>query len=153
MIELDPRCQTRKPRGSIPDLVSNDGDSSSDESSVVGPIDVADDDSGVLGIQPESEGEMWADHPTIDPNVPENLEPPPSPARPVSPPTPHTVPPDLPSQPSVQQPSLPSVGDINLGDDESNEPVARRTRSNTHPQSQRESPPRENEPQIGRAHV
>ena len=30
-----PRHQTCKPRGSIPDLVSNDGDSSSDESSVV----------------------------------------------------------------------------------------------------------------------
>ena len=51
-----PRRQTRKPRGSIPDLVSNDGDSSSDGSPVAGPIDVADDDSGVLGIQPESEG-------------------------------------------------------------------------------------------------
>ena len=58
----------------------------------MGPIDVADDDSGILGIQPESEGKMWADHPTIDPNAPENLEPPPSPARQVSPPTPHTAP-------------------------------------------------------------
>ena len=52
------RRQTRDPRRSMPDLVSTHGDSSSDESSVVGPIDVADDDSGVLGIQPESEGEM-----------------------------------------------------------------------------------------------
>ena len=50
----------------------------------------------------------------------------------------------------MQQPSSPSVGDINAGDDKSNEPVARRTRSKTQPQSQRESPPRENEPQWTR---
>ena len=90
----------------------------------MGPVDVADDDLGVLGIRPESEGEMWADRPEIDPNAQQNPEPPPSPARPVSPPIPHTAPPNLPSQPSVQQPSSPSVGDTNVGDDESSEPVA-----------------------------
>ena len=47
----------------------------------------------------------------------------------------------------MQQPSLPSVGDNNVRDDESSEPVARRTQSSDQPQPSRESSRRESEPQ------
>ena len=143
------------------DAVTPDGDDSASVGSNSVGFDAAadDDDSGILGIQQESEGDMWADHPIQDPN--NNTPSVPSPARPISPPTPHSAPPNLPSrppatpqlsrQPSVQQPLLPSEPSIPSVEDRgrgSDTPIARRTRSNQ-PQSQREesSSRRETEPQ------
>ena len=84
----------RSPRRSLPDLVPDDDGSSSsdDDSSLIAP-DIANDDSDILGIPHESEGEMWDDHPGISPannprspsvSLPEP-ELPPSPVRPVAP--------------------------------------------------------------------
>ena len=132
----------RSPRRSLPDLVPDDDGSSSsdDDSSLIAP-DIANDDSDILGIPHESEGEMWDDHPDISPannprspsvSLPEP-ELPPSPVRPVAP------------TPSPVRPVSPPAATIadNAGDVTADEPIARRTRSAENPPDIAPNVPRE----------